>query len=93
MTHHCPRSNWTGPESELRRGICPKCAETTLYEDCQARSATITILTHAPGCTYPSGGKRCTCRWTEEQLEELVRGARTETDRAMWAALLREVRK
>lgn len=37
MTHHCPRSNWTGPESELRRGICPRCAETTLYEDCSVR--------------------------------------------------------
>lgn len=36
-THHCPRSNWSGPESELRRGICPKCAETTLYEDCSVR--------------------------------------------------------
>jgi hypothetical protein len=39
-THHCPRSNWTGPESELRKGICPKCAETTLYEDCSVRPMT-----------------------------------------------------
>lgn len=37
MTHHCPRSNWTGPESELRNGICPGCAGTTLYEDCEVR--------------------------------------------------------
>lgn len=43
MTHHCPRSNWTGPESELRRGICPKCAEMTLYEDCSVRPMAITF--------------------------------------------------
>lgn len=43
MTHHCPRSNWTGPESELRRGICPKCAVTTLYEDCEVRPMAITF--------------------------------------------------
>jgi hypothetical protein len=43
MTHHCPRSNWTGPESELRRGICPKCAGTTLYEDCSVRRVDITF--------------------------------------------------
>jgi hypothetical protein len=42
-THHCHRSNWTGPESELRRGICPKCAETTLYEDCSVRPMAITF--------------------------------------------------
>lgn len=43
MTHHCPRSNWTGPESELRKGICPKCAEMTLYEDCSVRPMAITF--------------------------------------------------
>lgn len=43
MTHHCPRSNWTGPESELRKGICPRCAETTLYEDCSVRPLAITF--------------------------------------------------
>lgn len=43
MTHHCPRSNWTGQESELRRGICPRCAKTTLYEDCSVRPMAITF--------------------------------------------------
>jgi hypothetical protein len=47
MTHHCPRSNWTGPESELRRGVCPKCAETTLYEDCSVRPLAITFTDDA----------------------------------------------
>lgn len=57
------------------------------------RPARMPIINHARGCTYPSRGKRCTCRWTEEQLNELVRVARTETEREMWAELLREVRK
>ena len=50
-THHCPRSNWTGQESELRRGICPKCAETTLYEDCSVRPMAITF-TDGEGNTW-----------------------------------------
>lgn len=39
VIHHCPRSNWTGPESDIRKGICPGCAGTTLYEDCSATHA------------------------------------------------------
>jgi hypothetical protein len=74
MTYHCPRSNWTGPESELRKGICPKCAESTLYEDCRVRPVTITNRTHAHGCLYTtSSSARCTCHWAKVIAEEEAR--------------------
>jgi hypothetical protein len=69
MTHHCPRSNWTGPESALRRGICPKCAETTLYEDCSVRPVadSIVVETHRTRCGVMRE-QPCTCTPTRERF-------------------------
>jgi hypothetical protein len=50
---------------------CPTCGPTGTPEILErAKPAAITILTHARGCTYPSGGKQCTCRWSKEQLRD-----------------------